>query len=307
VVIVTRNRRDDLRTALRSATSQRGDPEVIVMDDGSTDGTAQMVARDFPQARLARSDEARGYIVRRNGAAAIASGDVIVSLDDDAHFSSDDTVAMTLAEFSDPRIGAVAMPLVHTSRGLEVLQRPPAPDGVWLTNAYIGTAHAVRRDVFLELGGYREELEHFFEEPDFCIRLMQRGYVVRLGRAAPILHRESPQRSKARGVRYFCRNHVLFTWHYVPFPQCVPRFAALAVYAMWFGLRLREPLAAVQGLAAAVREIAARPATRAPVSARDYRRWRALRRRPALLEPAGAHGSHSWAGISGASRHGAAS
>ena len=286
IVIVTRNRSDDLRPAIESATAQLGDPEVLVMDDGSTDGTPEMVARTFPQVRLVRSDQPRGYIAQRNRAAEIASGDVVVSLDDDARFSSDDTVAITLAEFSDPRIAAVAIPLIHTARGPDVLQRPPSKDGIWLTNAYIGTAHAVRRDVFLALGGYREELEHFFEEPDFCVRIMRAGYVVRLGWADPILHQESPRRSKARGVRYFCRNHVLFTWYYVPFPQCVPRFAALTVYSIFFGLRLREPVAALQGLVAAVREIAARPAARAPLSVEDYRRWRTLRRRPALLQRA---------------------
>jgi glycosyltransferase involved in cell wall biosynthesis len=291
IVIVTRNRIDDLRTALESATAQLGDPEVLVIDDGSTDGTPEMVARTFPQVRLVRSDEPRGYIVQRNRAAEMASGDVVVSLDDDARFSSEETVQVTLAEFSDPRIAAVAMPLIHTARGPDVLQRPPSDDGIWLTNAYIGTAHAVRRDVFLALGGYREQLEHFFEEPDFCVRLMRAGYVVRLGRAGPILHQESPRRSNARGVRYLCRNHVLFTWYYVPFPQCVPRFAALTMYGFSFGLRLREPVAALQGLVAAVREIASRPAARVPLSRQNYRRWRTLRRRPGLLQNASGAGA----------------
>jgi GT2 family glycosyltransferase len=281
VVIVTHNRKDDLRAALRAATSQVPRPEVIVMDDGSSDGTQQMVESEFADVRLIRSAAPRGYIVQRNRAAALASGDVIVSLDDDARFSSDDAVATTVAEFSDPRIGAVAMPLIHTSRGPEVLQRAPSGDGVWITNSYIGTAHAVRRDVFLSLGGYREALEHFFEEPDFCIRLMRAGYVVRLGRAAPILHHESPRRNLGRGVKYLCRNHLLFTWFYVPFPQCVPRSTLVALHGLWHGVRMGEVAAALRGLFAAVSYFATHRHERAPVPVSVYRRWRALRRRSA--------------------------
>lgn len=284
VVIVTHNRKELLRAALTSATTQRGAPEVIVMDDGSTDGTPDMVHAEFPGVRLVRSEVPVGYIVQRNKAAELATTNIIVSLDDDARFSSADAVATTVAEFGDPRIGAVAMPLIHTARGPKVLQRPPSEEGVWITNAYIGTAHAVRRDVFLALGGYREELEHFFEEPDFCIRLLGAGYVVRLGRAPPILHEESLQRNVGRGVRYFCRNHLLFTWFYVPFPLFVPRSLAVAVYALWFGIRMREPAAAAQGLLAGLRFVRAHQHARAPVSVSDYRRWRSLRRRSAPLE-----------------------
>jgi GT2 family glycosyltransferase len=284
VVIVTRNRREDLRSALQSATTQAGDPEVIVVDDASSDGSPDLVERDFPTVRLVRSEQPRGYIVQRNRAAALASGPIIVSLDDDARFSSADSVRTTVEDFSDPRIGAVAIPLIHTSRGPEVLQRPPSDEGVWVTNAYIGTAHAVRRDLFLELGGYREALEHFFEEPDFCIRLMRTGRAIRLGRAAPILHHESPYRNLEREVVYLCRNHVLFTWFYVPFPQAVPRLASVLLYGLWHGVSLREPLAAIRGLAAGVRYAARHRSQREPVPASVYRRWRALRRRPARLE-----------------------
>ena len=283
IVIVTRDRRAELRAALESATTQRGAPEILVMDDASTDGTAEMVQAEFPAVRLVRSDAPRGYIAQRNHAAGLATGDVIVSLDDDARFSSPDTVATTLAEFGDPRVGAVAMPFVHTHRSPDLLQLAPSLDGVWITNAYIGTAHAVRRELFLRLGGYREALGHYFEEPDLCIRLMRSGSAVRLGRAEPILHHESARRNQARGIAYLSRNHVLFTWFHVPFPACVPRFLGVVAYALAWGLRSREPVAAVKGLRAGLRYVAGHPGERTPVTPGDYRRWRSLRRRPELL------------------------
>ena len=286
VVVVTRNRWEDLRAALESAVRQEGSPEVLVLDDGSTDGTLDMVRGDFPSVRLIASEAPLGYIAQRNRGAELATGDIVVSIDDDARFSADNTVAQTLEEFADPRIGAVAMPLIHTSRGPEVLQRPPSPIGVWVTNAYIGTAHAVRRDLFLSLGGYRESLEHFFEEPDFCVRLMRAGHSVRLGHAQPILHSESPRRNLGRGVHYFCRNHLLFTFFYVPYPDVLARAPAVTVHVVWHALRMREPVAGVRGMLAALAYMATHRHERSPVSRADYRRWRSLRRRPAALPEA---------------------
>jgi glycosyltransferase involved in cell wall biosynthesis len=42
VVITTKDRKGELRTAVQSAVEQTADPEVLVLDDGSTDGTAEM-------------------------------------------------------------------------------------------------------------------------------------------------------------------------------------------------------------------------------------------------------------------------
>ena len=107
VVITTRNRKDELRTAVRSALQQSAAPEVIVIDDGSTDGTAAMITTEFPGVRLMRHEESRGLIVRRNEGAKLATGDIIFSIDDDAAFSTPEVIAQTLREFGDERIGAV--------------------------------------------------------------------------------------------------------------------------------------------------------------------------------------------------------
>src|SRR5262245_46760837 len=183
VVISTKNRRDDLRRALASVFAQTAPVDVLVMDDGSTDGTAEMVRHEFPSARLIRSDVSRGYIVRRNEAANVAETPYLFSIDDDAEFSSPDVVERTLTDFDDLRVGAVAIPYIEPHKGNRLLQCAPSPDAIWVTDAFVGTAHAVRRDVFLQLGGYRESLVHQGEERDFCIRMLACGPIVRLGMA----------------------------------------------------------------------------------------------------------------------------
>jgi GT2 family glycosyltransferase len=223
VVIVTKDRRDELRDALRSATGQRQPLlEVLVVDDGSADGTADMVRAEFASVRVKRFETSAGLVVRRNDAAELATGDVIFSLDDDAVFTTPDVVAQTMAEFDHPRIGAIAIPYIDVRRGPEEHQRAPVAHGRWATPVFRGTAHALRRDVFLRLGGYRGSIVHQGEEIDFALRMLDGGFVVRLGNADPIHHFESPSRSMRRMEFYFRRNEILLATTYFR-PPVQPR------------------------------------------------------------------------------------
>ncbi len=75
VVIPTHNRKDLLRRCLEAATNQDyPDYEVIVVDDGSTDGTGEMVQHEFPQVRYIRQEPNRGPAAARNRGIEAAGG-----------------------------------------------------------------------------------------------------------------------------------------------------------------------------------------------------------------------------------------
>src|SRR5690606_5389318 len=78
------NRREQLRRCLLAVQQQALPPhELIVVDDASTDETAEMVRRDFPEATLLVQEANQGAAAARNRGIAVASGDVVAFTDDD--------------------------------------------------------------------------------------------------------------------------------------------------------------------------------------------------------------------------------
>jgi len=294
VVIVTRNRCEELRGAVASAMAQEGSVEVLVMDDASEDATGELVRSEFPDARLVRFEERAGLVVRRNDAARLASGDVIVSIDDDATFSSSRCVAQTLADFDDPRIAAVAIPMVEIIAGesdepaaAPATEHEPERQGTpgagpWVVPIFRGTSYAMRRDVFLALGGFREQIVHQGEEPDFCLRMLAAGYVVARGRADHICHRPSAHRDLERMDVYGRRNELLLAYTFFPVPIAAALMCGYTAKGLRHGMRVGRTGAMLRGTAAGARACWAMRRERQPLTWRLAAVDRRLRRAGAL-------------------------
>jgi len=192
VVIPTYNRKDILRHCIEAATKQDyPDYEVIVADDGSTDGTEEMVRREFPQVRYIRQEVNRGPAAARNRGIQAATGDFVAFTDDDC-VPPPDWLARLAQGFIDyPQAAAVggiqeAPEQVLRTHILARYERfvtrkvyglgkapvigSPAPGG---TNNL-----AIRRQVLLEVGGFDETFPMAAgEDADLLRRLAQRGYV----------------------------------------------------------------------------------------------------------------------------------
>jgi len=293
VVIATRDRRDELRTALQSVLRQSVPLEVLVVDDASTDGTAEMVQSDFPQVRLFRGEFPIGYAVGRHFAAIAARGPIVFSLDDDAVFAAETTVEETLADFASERVGAVAIPIVD--EGPLAPAAPPAYTPGLVLFSFRGAAYAIRRDVFLAAGGYlrsplvaggyRTSIVRQGEERDLAIRMLATGYVIRAGAArVPVVHRPSSQRDVAGMDYYGRRNDVLYGWLNVPAAALPAYWLRMIAKGLAIGLRVRRPARMVRGLAGGAKACWQHRTERSPVPTAVYRLSRELRRGGATLE-----------------------
>jgi len=292
VAITTHNRKDELPAAVDSCLSQSlGEKlQVVIVDDGSKDGTSEMLREKYghlPNVRLDAQHPGIGLIAERNRFPELCDAPVIFSMDDDAVFASARTVEQTLAEFDHPewgeRIGAIAIPYidVNIDPGTVRQARPGGADdgAVYAVEQYRGTAHAIRKDLFVRLGRYRGQLWRQGEENDYSIRLYDSGHAVVLGGADPIHHMESPKRSKPAIYTFTARNNVWFAWHNVPAPQVVAHLGGTVAMNLKDGLvapsrfwpRLRGVLQGVGGI------VGAEGNERRPVSPAAYRLSRRLR------------------------------
>lgn len=248
LVIATRNRVEELRGLLASAAAQTVQSEVLVMDDGGSEAVARMLREEYPGARYHCLGVGKGPAFQRNRGIELASAPVVFPLDDDAVMPSPRTLEQTLAEFDDPVVAAVGIPYVNVRVDSQVRQRAPSDEGIWVGHAFVGAAHALRRDVFLALGGFREHFFYMGEEGDLGVRMLAAGYVVRMGRADPIHHLESPRRNLAMADYCGRRNDVLFAWHNVPWAMLPLHLAATTVNGLRAAAGAQNPGRMLRGL-----------------------------------------------------------
>ncbi len=279
VVIPTRNRDDELKVLLISVRAQTVPLEVLVMDDGASDETRYLIESEFPEVAYHRLGYSKGPAFQRNRGVELARSNIVFPFDDDTELPSPRTIEQTIAAFDDPRVGAVGMPYVNLRLDDIVRQRAPGQDGNYLIHAFVGAAHALRRDVFLSLGGYREHFFYMGEEGDFCVRLLQAGYITIAGRADIMHHYESPRRSLARADYYGRRNDILFVWHNAPLPAMAFHLPTTAINGIFFALTERRYRNMLRGAAAGWVNCATRFSDREPVDPDIYALYRLLKHR----------------------------
>jgi GT2 family glycosyltransferase len=198
VVVPTYNRAHLLRHTLPTVLEQdfQGGFEVLVVVDGSTDGTADYLRSAFGGRVRVLEQTNSGAGVARNRGAAAASGDVVLFVDDDAlcdramvrthweeHRSGDASVVFGPVRMSERSVRSLAAEgwvrwteryLAHFESGGEIR----FPDDIWIC-----TNTSMRREDFLAAGGFDPVL-HPHEDTELAIRLWKRGMTFRYASAA---------------------------------------------------------------------------------------------------------------------------
>lgn len=252
-VIVTHNRRATLlRTLaiLHAATPLPSEQwECLVVDQGSTDGTAEGVGRSFPGARLIRLRQGEAPAARNHGIFA-ARGRFLVLLDDDTH-PVDDAVVRSIDHLEAERSTA------------GVVGRCELPDGSHeagdLPTVMCWGAACLRRSVFDDIGGFDAALARGGGDEDLSFRVWEQGW--RIERFEDIVYRRdpaTPRRATARDHRMALRNRLILCERYFPQPlrryyreDWTQRGAALAEHARFAGA---ARLARIEARAWACRE-----------------------------------------------------
>jgi GT2 family glycosyltransferase len=270
IVIVNYKVRDLLRDCLASLEHdlERLRGEVWVVDNASADGSAEMVAAEFPLVRLIANERNEGYVVGNNLAIGRARGRYVLLLNPDTKLPPG-AVVDTIAELeAHPDIGALGPKLVRADGSLDRACRRsfPTPEVAFYrlfglarlfpghprfarynllnldedapldVDSVCGAFMLVRREVIERVGMLDEAFRMYGEDLDWAYRIKAAGWRVRYHPAVVVLHykgRSSRQRPVSSIRAFYDAMRVFYDKHYArehsaPFNALI--HLAIAVY-----------------------------------------------------------------------------
>lgn len=265
--------------------------EILVSDDGSTDDTAERLARSFPDVRLVRRAVNGGFSRAANDGIEAVRGGAVVLLNNDIDVEPEAIVRLLSALEADAGLFAVVPSTVRAGTGVEeAITRLQFRRGVISTTladghatgvppAYAcGGAMAFRKEPFVALGGFDPVFSPFYwEDVDLSYRARKRGMRIALVPEARVLH----DHGRTIGARFprplveriYERNRLLFTWKNLTDPPLWRRhLTALPAKSVW-GIFANRPflagLRAAWGMRLAIREARAAELAATVVPDRD--------------------------------------
>lgn len=235
VVIATRNRRVGLCATLERLSALPEQPDIIVVDNASTDGTPAAVRRRFPHVELVVLGRNRGASARNVGVRRARTRYVALSDDDSWWEPGTLTRAVTLLD-TTPRVGLVTGatlvgPLDTPDPLNAVLAASPlSRDGLPGPRVlgFLGCAAVTRREAYLASGGYFWLLFIGGEEELLAYDLTARRWPIVYCADIVVHHWPSPIRDASRRRRQELCNRVLVAWLRRPLPCAARTTARLA-------------------------------------------------------------------------------
>jgi GT2 family glycosyltransferase len=251
VVIATRNRGPELLGTLARLRALDEQPPIMVVDNGSTDGTAELVRIRCPAVQVVGLRRNRGGAARTVGARLVDSPYVAFS-DDDSWWAPG--ALGRAAELLDrhPRLAVLAARvLVGPDRRRdpvcdEMAHSPlgraadlPGPSVL----GFIACGVVVRRSAFLEVGGFHTRLGVGGEEELLAVDLAARGWGLAYVEEVVAYHHPSPSRDPSARRRVQVRNALWSAWLRRPLGGAARQTVHLAARAMrqpgaWSGILL---------------------------------------------------------------------
>jgi len=239
IVLITHNRVNLLLDAVESllAKTVQTPLEIIIVDNGSTDGTAQIVQERYPRVRLISLTKNLGVSGGRDVGIQEAQYELVLFMDDDALLESDCAVDLVSQFFvTNSDVAVLAFSIVNDMTGT-ILSHEFPKRGHSLCNTevmqdvayFVGCGFCLRRSVYQLVGGFCRDMMYGPEEVDLSFRILEAGYRIVYTPDITIRHRTSPQfRRKGvwfrnemqarvllavRNLSFWCGFPFLVFWH----------------------------------------------------------------------------------------------
>jgi len=293
-ILITRNRKEIVQNTIRhllESIQEQGIDEIILVDNGSTDGTPDMVRAQFPKVRLVQLRSNFGVACARNIGALNASKELLLFLDDDGFLACSCLSQISRLLCEDERLAVVAfnvvevkdVPLSYEPRATNLLAEGEAlTPTLQLTYTFYGGAAMLKRSIFLSVGGFANYFFYSHEEDDLSLRLIAKGYWLAFCPQATFIHyRASEQQpsSRRQKIFYYYRNRQYMIWRNLPWQAAILESLATVigggvrtVFTLYFPAFLTGSAAALARLIRIIRN------ERFPLSREQYAQYRRLGR-----------------------------
>jgi len=240
ILITTKNRKIDLAFTLHKINYLLNDcrVECVVFDDGSTDGTYEYVKENFPNIQLQRNAVSKGYIFCRNKMLNESEADFSISLDDDAHFLTENPLESISNYFEEyPNCGLLAFRIFW---GLEEPKGTVTKAKRERVQGYVGCAHVWRMQTWREIPHYPEWFVFYGEENFASYQLFKKNREIHYFPEVLVHHRvEVKSRRNQADYTLRLRRSLRSGWYlfFLFYPvKMIPRKMA---YSLWIQFKYK--------------------------------------------------------------------
>jgi len=254
-VVVTHARPAWVRGAIESIRRQTiNSSEIVVVVNGPDAETQQLLRALDSEVCTTVLDGNTGVGGGRNAGIALARGEVLFFLDDDAELRDPDAVARLLTHFErDPDLAVVGVLVIDAATGVIERRSIPfrdkrVPLGPTAACYFAGGACAIRRAVFDRVGFYDESLFYGGEELDLSYRLLEARFRILFDPSVAVIHYGVAGLGLSTGPYYYARNRPWVALRHLPLRYYVTHTIAWWAWSLARGLRAGAPGHALRGM-----------------------------------------------------------
>ncbi len=263
---------DSLRKQLRKP------DEIIVVDDGSTDGTASLISKDYPEVRLVRLDSNRGFAAAVNAGILHGKGTYVALLNNDTRVTPQWLLELKKTLDENPSVGFCSSKMVFADQ-------PDVINSIGIGFTRAGTAFDVgygqkdgdkferprqvfgacagaamyRRQLFDDIGLFDEDLFMWYEDADLSFRAQLAGYRCLYVPTALVNHLGGGTASSGDKlhIHYCSRNQILVMVKNLPEPLRFRYLTRLAVVCLKHSVKtlLAGDASVSRGYLAAIKDL----------------------------------------------------
>jgi len=223
IVIRTWNRKEDLKETLEILKNEQYIPlEIIVVDNGSTDGTDSMMTSKYPEVHFIKLSKNLGVEATNIGIEK-AKGKFILLLDDDSH-PQPGSISKAVEKFKEnSKLGILAFKTIDSPTNFcpqEKFEKGKSKEEIKSgikVKIFRGGGVMVKKEVVEKVGGYPKDFFWVGEESDLAMRALYAGYEIRYFPELIVIHRVSPKNRDLKKKTYYeTRNLIWLYWKYSP-------------------------------------------------------------------------------------------